>query len=184
MRFLFIKEFLNNPRNIGAITFSSKYLAKSIANHIDFKKCNCIVECGAGTGVFTAELIKRKRKETSLVVIELNTTLYRILKNKFGNIENVYILNDDAQNLKSILKDLNIEKVDHVVSGLPFTSLPKEIGQTILNEVKKCLSNKGFFTTFQYSLVKKNFFENCFKIDSIVKENKNFPPAYILNLKK
>lgn len=34
MRFLFIKEFLSNPRTIGAITFSSKYLARNIANHI------------------------------------------------------------------------------------------------------------------------------------------------------
>lgn len=184
MRFLFIKEFLNNPRTIGAITFSSKYLAKNIANHINFKKCNCIVEYGAGTGVFTSEIIKRKKQETVFVVIELNNSLYKILKHKFENIENVYIVNDDVQNLEYILKRLNIQKVDHIISGLPFTSLPKEIGQTILNETKKYISDTGFFTTFQYSLVKKNFFENHFKINSVVKENKNFPPAYILNLKK
>lgn len=184
MRFLFIKEFLNNPRTIGAVTFSSKYLAKNIASHVDFKKCSCIVEYGAGTGVFTTELVKRKKRETILVVIELNISLYKILKDKFSNIENVYIINDDVQNLESILQKLNIQKVDHIVSGLPFTSLPKEVGQRILNETRKCLLDTGFFTTFQYSLIKKNFFENHFKIDSVIKENKNFPPAYILNLKK
>lgn len=184
MRFLFIKEFLDNPRSIGAITFSSKYLAKNIVNHINFKECDCIVEYGAGTGVFTSEIIKRKEKKTVFIAIELNKSLFNHLKNRFENIENVYILNDDARNLEKILKTLNIEKVDHVVSGLPFTSLPTEIGQAILSETKKCLSDKGFFTTFQYSLIKKSFFENHFNINSIVKEFKNLPPAYILNLKK
>lgn len=184
MRFLFIKEFLNNPRTIGAITFSSKYLAKNIANHIDFKKCHCIVEYGAGTGVFTSEIIKRKRKDTVFVVIELNNSLYKILKDRFKNIENVHIINDDVKNLQKILKKLNIQKVDHIISGLPFTSLPKEIGHAILSETKKCLSDTGFFTTFQYSLIKKNFFENHFRIINVAKENKNFPPAYVLNLKK
>ena len=36
MKLKFIKEFLLNPRNIGAITISSKYLAKKMIENIDF----------------------------------------------------------------------------------------------------------------------------------------------------
>lgn len=184
MKLKFMKEFLLNPRDIGAITISSKYLAKKMIEHIDYENCSCIVEYGAGTGVFTEEIIRLKKEDTILIVIELNEKLYNLLKNKFKANTNVVVVNDDVQNLRNILKENNITEIDHVISGLPFTSLPKNVGENILKETKKYLKETGEFTTFQYSLIRKDFFKNHFKISNISREFRNIPPAYVLNLKK
>ena len=56
----------------------------------------------------------------------------------------------------------NIEKIDYVVSGLPFTSLNPAVSSRILRNVKDCLKD-GKFITFQYSLVRKSFIQKYFE---------------------
>ncbi len=50
---------------------------------IDFNKAKCIVELGPGTGVFTKEIMKRKKKETIFLLIEINEVFCKELKRKF-----------------------------------------------------------------------------------------------------
>ncbi|PRP96638.1 hypothetical protein TUN_33020 [Bacillus sp. M21] len=59
----FLSEFIKNPKNTGAIAPSSKILATKMVDTINFETAKCIVELGPGTGVFTKEIIKRKKKE-------------------------------------------------------------------------------------------------------------------------
>ena len=39
---------------------------------IDFDVAKCIVELGPGTGSFTKEIMKRKKKRTTFILIEIN----------------------------------------------------------------------------------------------------------------
>ena len=48
-----------------------------------------------------------------------------------------------------------------------------------MKATKKAVGNNGKFITFQYSLVKKKFFEKYFWIKGCLKEIKNIPPAYV-----
>ena len=50
---MFLLEYIKNPRKVGAIMPSSKYLAHEMISSIDFENIDCIVEYGPGTGVFT-----------------------------------------------------------------------------------------------------------------------------------
>ncbi|MDE6539602.1 MAG: SAM-dependent methyltransferase, partial [Ruminococcus sp.] len=69
---------------------------------------------------------------------------------------------------------------DYIISGLPFTSLPTKISGNIMKATKKAVGNNGKFITFQYSLVKKKFFEKYFRMSGLLHEFKNLPPAYVL----
>lgn len=60
--FQFIKQYIKNPKFVGAIAPSSKKLAAAMMQPIDFEKAKCIVEFGPGTGVFTEEIMRRKKK--------------------------------------------------------------------------------------------------------------------------
>ncbi len=40
-------------------------LARQMVNTIDFDATKCIVELGPGTGIFTKEIMKRKKKRNS-----------------------------------------------------------------------------------------------------------------------
>ena len=178
--FKFIKELIKNPKFIGAVAPSSEYLAEKMIEDINFKECNCIIEYGPGTGVFTEKLIARKKENTLLLVIENNKQFYEDLISMYRHKENVKIINDGAENIKKYLRQYNIKKVDYIVSGLPFTVLPPTISNVILKNSKEILSNKGEFITFQYSLLKKNFFEKYFSSIKVKKAMINFPPAYVL----
>lgn len=178
----FFMEYLKNPSKIGAIAPSSKWLAKKMVGQIRFKECRCIVEYGPGTGVFTDEVIRRK-KNITFIVIEQNREFYLRLKKKYSKIKNLVLINGDASNIEKYLADRGIDKVDYIISGLPFASLPSKVSHNILKATQKVIGRKGKFITFQYTLLKKKFFLNYFSIDKITFEIKNLPPAFVLTMK-
>lgn len=176
----FILQYIRNPRTVGAVAPSSKKLAKGMVEGIDFTNAACIVEYGPGTGVFTAEVLRRKKSNTVFIAIEYNPEFYEILKKRFENEENFILVNDSAENLKQILANYNIQNVDFIISGLPFASLPADMSHRILKVTQDVLKNGGKFITFQYTLLKMDLF-NTYLSD--IKHKKillNLPPAYVL----
>ncbi|MBU5484510.1 SAM-dependent methyltransferase [Clostridium sp. MSJ-11] len=182
--FEFIKQFVKNPKFIGAVAPSSKYLAEKMIEDIDFEICNCIIEYGPGTGVFTEKLIARKKEDTLLLVFENNKEFYEDLLNTYRYKNNVKIINDGAENAKKYLEYYNVKQVDYIVSGIPFTVLPVNISNRILETTKEILDDNGEFITFQYSLIKINFFKDYFNDIKNKKVMLNLPPAYVLKCRE
>lgn len=180
---MFLLEYIKNPRKVGAITASSKYLAEGMIDSINFKTAKCIVEYGPGTGVFTEKILSRVEYETSVILIESNKNFYDDLKKKYGHKKNVIIINESAENIDNILRQYNIKKVDYVISGLPFASLPIEVSEKILRKTSMLLKENGNFVTFQYSLFKKKFIRKFFSNMNIKLVVRNLPPAYVLECK-
>ncbi|MGG7178363.1 class I SAM-dependent methyltransferase [Clostridium paraputrificum] len=177
----FLRQYILHPRTTGAILPSSKRLACKMIGNIDFNKCNCIVEFGPGTGVFTEEILKRRNKNTKIILIEYNEEFYKILRSKYQGIDNVYVVNDSAENIDYYIDKYDINNVNYIVSGLPFASLPNEMTATILEKTKSILGNRGVFITFQYTKLKIAVINNYFKKIKAKKELFNIPPAYVFN---
>lgn len=175
----FLKQYITKPRTVGAILPSSKYLAKRMIENIDFKSASCIVEYGPGTGAFSEKMIKRRRKETIMLLFESNIEFYNLLKEKYNDEPNVYIIDDSAEYVGKYLEKYDIPYIDYIVSGLPFASLPNDVSSDILKQTKKYLKEDGKFITFQYTLLKKDFIEQYFNEVNIKREFRNVPPAYI-----
>lgn len=180
----FIKQYLLHPRQVGAVKPSSKSLAKKMMHHVSFEGASCIAEYGPGTGVFTEEIIRSKKDETLFLIFEVNDSFYENLKEKYEHAPNTYVIHDSAENLGLYLRKYDVKKVDYVISGLPFASLPRETSDAILRECRKYLSPHGLFITFQYTLLKVKLFQNYFSIALVEKERRNIPPAYVLNCRK
>lgn len=180
----FLLEYLKNPARTGAVAPSSKKLAKRMMETIDFDSCSCIVEYGPGTGAFTDEIIKRKSRDTVFLVIEQNVDFYNQIRKKYTAVPNLLLVNGDAGDLERYLAQYHIEKVEYIVSGLPFASLPKKVSDRIMETTGKVMGEKGSFITFQYTLLKKKFFERSFQIKKITFELFNFPPAFVIVMKK
>ncbi|MCM2677483.1 class I SAM-dependent methyltransferase [Alkalicoccobacillus plakortidis] len=180
----FLTQYITNPRTVGAVLPSSKYLSYKMLDQVNFKTANCIIEYGSGTGAFTKEILKRRKKETTIVLVEYNKEFFNILKENFENEPNLFIINDSAENIEKHLNDLNITSVDFIVSGLPFASLPTEMSDKILTNTLNILNQNGLFITFQYTKLKIAYMERFFPHIQIEKEYRNVPPAYILSCKK
>ena len=176
-------EFLKHPRKIGAIAPSGKHLSAEMMTPIDFTSAKVIVEYGPGTGSFTKELITRRSSDTVLILIEQNKTFCEQLWASYGGLPNFFLVHGSAGNVGRCLEACGVHHADYIVSGLPFTSLPAAVSDNILNATKPALGQGGKFITFQYSLVKKKFFEQYFQITDCRKVMRNLPPAYVLVMK-
>lgn len=178
---LFLSEYIQHPATVGAVLPSSRYLARKVISDIDFESAQYIVEYGPGTGIFTEQILAKRKPETTVVLVELSKEFYQNIKDRFEGEENLHIINGSAENIDWYLRQLNIPHVDYVVSGLPFTTLPKEISKMIMNKTRLILKEEGLFITFQYTLFRKQLFRDFFDCVNVKKELRNFPPAYVLS---
>ncbi len=184
-KILFLKEFIQKQKEVGSLFPSSKQLALSMIEPIQLNKPLKILEVGAGTGAITGYLIDKIRAEDELHVVELNYNLYLLLKNKYKNINNVYIYN---QNIVESNFEFNF---DYIVSSLPFNSFEHNLTISILNKYENILEKDGFLIFFEYIGMShlKSFRKNSFhqikklKINKSIKRQKivfnNFPPAKV-----
>lgn len=179
----FLIEYFKSPRTVGAVAPSSQKLADKMVRDIDFEKAKCIIEYGPGTGVFTDKLVEGKNKDTILLLLEYNKEFCKQLEERYVGYDNIILINDSAENVDKYLKEYNINKVDYVVSGLPFASLPKNISNKILRKTKSILKKDGLFITFQYTLLKKEFIAGYFRKIDLERVVFNVPPAYVLKCK-
>lgn len=147
-KIVFLKNFMKNPRQIGSVIPSSRRLAEKMANQIDYSKAKRIIELGPGVGPYTEIILKNKKEATEYIAFEKNEDMRKILKEKFKGMK-IY---NKAEEMTEVMKRNNIDSVDYIISGLPFTVLEKDIREAILKQVYDNLEKGGKFITFQYSL--------------------------------
>ena len=142
---LMMKAFLRHGRKIASFAPSSRFMARKIIDGIDLDQAKCIVELGAGTGPITAEIVKRVRPHTKLLVIELDPTLCGRLQARFQDVPNVDVIQGDATQFDKLLADRGIPQVDHVLSGLPLPSFPEDLRDAVLETSARTLAPDGTF---------------------------------------
>lgn len=177
-KMLFIKKFVTEPRTIGSVTPSSPQLVASMLANVNWAQVRSVAEFGAGTGVMTREIIKRKAPKCELMVFEIDNELRRQLSKETG-LE-IY---DDATKICDTLTQKGIEKVDLIVSSLPYTVLPREVTKAVLDGIERTLDKNGTLVAFQYSLHMKCAFESLFHKVNIRFVMMNIPPAFVYECK-
>jgi len=180
----FLKEYIKHPRTVGALLPSSPRLVKQMIAPINFEQATCIVEYGPGTGVFTEEIIQHKCEDTVFLIVEYNKEFYHELQRKYEGIKNVHVVCDSAEHTYKYLQQYKIKKVDYIVSGLPFTSLPKDVSTKILQVTKDLLGDHGHLILFQYSRFKQNFLKSFFMDIRTERVIRNVPPAFVFTCSK
>lgn len=175
----FLLQYLLHPRSVGAVKPSSPYLAEKMLSAVRFDRATCIVELGAGTGVFTQQIVKRLGN-AQLLVFEVNRSFCRVLRQRYAHLPNVHIIHDSAELMGDYLQKYHDECADAVISGLPFASLPADVSNRILAACAANLKPCAPFVTFQYTLLKRGLIRQYFPQIQIQREQRNLPPAYIL----
>lgn len=176
----YLRHCLKNPRQMGSVTASSRFLARKMVKHVDFEQAEVIVELGGGDGAITREIFKHKKPHTKLIIIEKNEKLAAHLRLKFPDAE---VINDDAAHL-AILIEEHGGKIDYVISGLPFACFSQEIRIKIFAQVEKILQKNGLFIAFQYSKILDKDFREYFEITDLGFTLFNLPPAFVYNCAK
>lgn len=168
---LMLTKFAQKGTSIASFCPSSRFMARAMVNGIDFDRARTIVELGAGTGPITAEVVRRAKPHTKLLVVELDPDLCARLRARFPNVD---VVNGDATHLDRLLAERGIAQVDHVLSGLPLPSFPKPLTDAILSTASRVLAPdgtvrqltvmpwvyqrfyRGYFADVQFRLVRMN----------------------------
>lgn len=164
---------------VGAVSPSSKFLMRKMLTNINFKTAKVIVEFGPGTGVFTREIVSRMEPDCKLIVFELHEEFYKKLTAEFQDNPSVFLRNESAENIGSVLKQHDFTNTDVVISSLPLANFPGELIDSILKNSVSALSKHGKYIQFQYSLTSKKYLQKYFNSVQINFTARNIPPAFI-----
>jgi len=184
---VFLSRFLRHPRQIGALAPSSRTLAREMVRHIPLTATSRIVELGPGTGVFTREVINRLPQGGLFLAVDIDPTFCRELRERWASLDCEC---GSAADLAPIIAARGWADVDHILSGLPFASLPAVLSHAILDAVKATLRPGGTFTTFQYIHAYPTPPAVAFRRDMDAHFGpmaarrtvfRNLPPAYVLS---
>ncbi|MDQ1913197.1 methyltransferase [Paenibacillus sp. GD4] len=172
---MFFQKFLRSPRDVGSLIPSSTALTEKMLEPVDWANVRAMAELGAGTGVFTRAIHVRKHPECKVLVCEKDAGMRSQLREKYDGL---YFYHD-AQKMLQGLSRYGMDRLDCVVSGLPFANFPAEMRERIISQVKQSLTEDGVFIAFQYSLQMKRLLTSCFDEVSIGFVPWNIPPAFV-----
>ncbi|MBD0356082.1 MAG: methyltransferase domain-containing protein [Rubrobacter sp.] len=175
-RIRFFRSFLANPRAVGAILPTSKKAVRDMLDMADFGQARCVAELGAGTGAYTEEILKRLRPEARLLAFEVDHDLVETLSGRLAD-PRLEVIHDSAENIENYLSEG--EKVDVIVSGLPFTSLPEKVKRNMFEQVKRVLAPDGVMVAIQYSTFVQKDLERYFSSVRRRVSFLNVPPAFL-----
>lgn len=146
----FFRTWFERPLRVGAVTPSSKALARTMAAFINPSAPGPIIELGPGTGPITEALITQGIDPGRLVLVEFDATFCRLLRARYPSAT---VLQGDAYGLKRILGHFLREPAAAVVSGLPLFTKPLRVRLRLLFEAFGLMLPGAPFVQFTYNAV-------------------------------
>ena len=144
----FFRTWFEKPLRVGAVTPSSKALARTMAAYIDPAAPGPIIELGPGTGPITEALVAQGIDTGRLVLVEFDTTFCRLLRARYPSAT---VVQGDAYGLKRILGNFLREPAAAVVSGLPLFTKPLRVRLRLLFEAFGLMLPGAPFVQFTYN---------------------------------
>ncbi|MET3289053.1 UNVERIFIED_CONTAM: phospholipid N-methyltransferase [Brevibacillus sp. OAP136] len=174
-RLYFLYKFIRFPKQIGSVTPSSPFLAKTMLDAVPWGNVTAIAELGSGTGAITKHLLAASPQPQHVLLFEKDDTLRAHLARQYPD----YAVYEDACQLETALLREGIEQLDCILSGLPFFNFPQAVRDQILEQINATLKPGGLFIAFQYSHQMKKQLSDRFDLLSIEFVPVNVPPAFV-----
>jgi phospholipid N-methyltransferase len=136
------------------------------------------VEYGPGVGTFCRTVLDRLPADASYIAIDPNPDFVAHLRATVRD-PRFAIVRGSAEDVRAILAARGFDHADYVLSGLPFTTLPAGVADTIARETAAALRPGGAFLVYQFRPKVRTFFEPYLpRIDHAI-EWWNVPPAQV-----
>lgn len=147
----FLAEFLRAPRMVGSVVPTSPRVISSLLDRVDWAATRLFVEYGPGMGTFTRPVLDRLRPDARMIAID---TSHRFIDHLARTIHDprLELIHGSAADVEAIVARVaGGSHADYVLSGLPFSTLPKAVGDAIVAATYRVLRPEGAFLVYQYS---------------------------------
>jgi phospholipid N-methyltransferase len=158
---LFARNFFKFPTMLGSLIPSSPFLVNDLLSQVDFERARVIVEYGPGVGTFTQEILKRMRADAHLVAIELNEEFAGFLKDELTD-HRLHAVHASACDVGKVLSDLGLPSADYIISGIPFSTMPKSLRADIMRKSREALRPDGALLVYQFTRAVRPYLESSF----------------------
>lgn len=144
----FFQGFLRSPEQVGSIIPSSRFLERRLVAAAGLAEARHVVELGPGTGGTTRAILAALRPDARLLCIELDATFVDLLR----EIDDPRLLvhHGSAADLAPILAQHGLPAPDAVISGIPFSTMPRPLATAIIGTIGDCLAPTGRFVAYQF----------------------------------
>jgi phosphatidylethanolamine/phosphatidyl-N-methylethanolamine N-methyltransferase len=129
---LFARRLLQNPRQVSAVSPSSRYLARAMAEGLG-PQTGRVVEFGPGTGRLTQAILAAGVAPHDLALFELDPHFVSHLQRDFPGVSVHHLGADRADEVVA-------PGVGAVVSGLPLLSMPAPVREAIVSAAFRILA--------------------------------------------
>ena len=146
---LMMSRFLRSPSTVGAVSASSRAMARMMVARLPTDRPVRVVELGPGTGAITNALIEHGVDQKRLVLVEYNPGFCALLRDRYPQAR---IVQGDAYALRDSLWDVLKVPASAVVSGLPLVTKPMLTRLKLVRDAFAALAPGAPFVQFTYSV--------------------------------
>jgi len=180
---LFFRSFLERPKEVGSVIPSSRFLERRVARAADLAHARLVVELGPGTGGTTRALLRHMAPGAKLLAIEINPRLAEQVRTRIGD-PRLVVHTGSAAEIAEALAAQQLGAPDVVVSGIPFSTMPRSLALAILRSVHDSLPPEGIFVAYQVRDRVAVLGREVFAAPRVQLEVRNVPPMRVYRFAK
>lgn len=174
----FLRGFLERPKEVGSIIPSSRWMERRITRTAEIANSKLAIELGPGTGGTTKALLRAMAPDARLLAIEINPSFCDLLRDTIDDPRLIVHEGSAAEITEALVKH-DLDAPDVILSGIPFSTMPRELGLSILRSVKESLRPGGRFVAYQFRDVVHTLGKQVFGPASVQLELLNVPPMRV-----
>jgi phospholipid N-methyltransferase len=180
---VFARNFFRNPRMLGSVIPSSRYLVHQLLRDVDWERARVIVELGPGVGTISREVLRRMRPDAVLLAFEINDDFVRHLKQNFDD-PRLRVQHRSGAAVNDALRELRLGKADYVIAGIPFSIMSEDDRTAVLRNCHEALAEGGVMLVYQFSAKVRADLEKLFGHVRRMFEPRNVLPAHVFKCVK
>ncbi len=175
---VFFQGFLENPRMVGSIIPSSQVTIDAMLEQVDWQRCHLFVEYGPGVGTFCPHILDRLPSGGRLLVIDTNPRFIEYLNRDIID-PRFHAVHGSAADVETFVEQLGAAHADYVLSGLPISTLPDGVAETIVDATYRVLRHGGAFLTYQFRPTARELTQERFDRTTRGFVFRNIPPCLL-----
>lgn len=147
-RLAFLKGFLRDPKDVGSVIPSSRFLERRMVRMAGVAEADSVVELGPGTGGTTRAILAAMPESATLLAVELDPMFADLIR----GIEDrrLIVHQGSAEQLAEVIAQHHLRPPKAILSGIPFSTMPEEVGTRVIEAIRDVLAPGGCFVAYQF----------------------------------